>query len=97
MWLAGVSTRDFRETIDITLSPHLVTPTQHIVDLCVHEARTCRERADVLALEVPPLHPSGRPPLPWHRQRVREARDLYRAARSWEALAGALLNNRWPE
>jgi hypothetical protein len=97
MWLAGVTTKDFHETIDIALSPDLVTPTQDIVDLCVHEARTCRERANALAREVPPPHPSGRPLLPWHRRRAREARDLYCAARSWDSLARALVSNRWPE
>ena len=95
MWLAGVGSRSFAETIDIVLSPHLVTPVDDIVALCARRAAACQERADALAAELPPPNPYGRPPLPWHRGQAREASELNRAAQAWDALGRLLLSNRW--
>lgn len=97
MWLAGVSSRDFADAIDLVLSPHLVTPIDDIVELCARRAVACQERADALAAELPPPNPYGRPPLPWHRGHAREASQLNRAAQAWDALGRLLLSNRWPE
>ena len=95
MWLAGVTSRDFGEAVDVVLSPHLVTPVHDIVERCEQRAEQCRERAHALAAELPPPNPYGRPPLPWHRASAREAQALHRAADAWESLRQALLNNRW--
>lgn len=97
MWLAGVSSRDFADTVNIVLSPHLVTPIDDIVELCARRAAACQERAYALAAEIPPPNPYGRPPLPWHRGNAREASHLNRAAQAWDALGRFLLSNRWPE
>jgi len=96
MWLSGVTSRDFDEVIEIALSPDRVTPVDDIVDLCSRKARACRERADDLAVALPPPNPHGRPPLPWHRRSAREAHELYRAADAWDSLARTLLSNHWP-
>lgn len=95
MWLAGVSSRDFSEAVDVVLSPHLVTPVHDIVERCGRRASACRERACAVTAELPPPNPYGRPPLPWHRASAREAQALHRAADAWESLRQALLNNRW--
>lgn len=95
MWLAGVSSRDFAEVVDIALSPDLVTPVDDIVELCLKQAASCRDRACALSTRLPPPNPFGRPPLPWHRGLADEAQALRNAARSWEALGDLLVNNRW--
>ncbi len=95
MWLAGVSSRDFDEVIDIALTPDRVTPVNDIATLCTRRARACQDRADALRAELPPPNPYGRPPLPWDRNKAREASALHRAARAWEALGRYLLSNRW--
>ena len=95
MWLAGVSSRDFSEVVDIDLSPHLVTPVDHIVALCRRRAEACEQRARGLSADLPPPNPYGRPPLPWHRTSARQARELYRASQAWDAMVRALLSNRW--
>lgn len=95
MWLAGVSSRDFAEVIDLALAPHLVTPVDSIIELCRRRAMACKERADALTAELPPPNPYGRPPLPWHRRHAREASELHRAAQAWDTLGRLLLSNRW--
>lgn len=95
MWLAGVSSRDFSEATGIDLSPHLVSPVDDIVTLCRRRAEACEQRAHELSAELPPPNPYGRPPLPWHRTSARKARELYRASGAWDAMARALLSNRW--
>jgi len=95
MWLAGISSHDFAELIDIELTPHLVTPVDDIVDLCRRRARACELRAGELAASLPPPNPYGRPPLPCHRAQARQAQTLYRAVQAWDALARALISNRW--
>ena len=95
MWLAGVSSRDFSEVVDIELSPHLVTPVDDIVALCRRRAEACEQRARGLSAGLPPPNTHGRPPLPWHRRNARQARELYRASQAWDAMARALLSNRW--
>ena len=95
MWLAGVSSRDFSEVVDIDLSPHLVTPVDDIVALCRRTAEACERKARGLGAELPAPNPYGRPPLPWHRTNARQARELYRAAQAWDAMARALLSNCW--
>jgi hypothetical protein len=95
MWLAGITSRTFSEAVGIILSPHLVTPVDDIVELCARRSTACQERADALAAELPPPNPYGRPPLPWHRGHAREASELHRAARAWDALGRLLLSNRW--
>lgn len=95
MWLAGLTSRDFAEVIGLPLSPHLVTPVDDIVALCARRATVCEERANALTAELPPPNSYGRPPLPWHRQSAREARELHRAAQAWHALSQLLLSNRW--
>lgn len=96
MSLAGVTTRDFAESIDIALSPHLVTPVDDIVTLCKRRSAACRERADSLTAGLPPPNVYGRPPLPWHRSAVRDAERLFCAADAWDALAQMLVSNHWP-
>ena len=95
MWLAGVSSRDFSEVVDIDLSPHLVTPVDDIVALCRRRSEACEQRARGLSAGLPPPNTHGRPPLPWHRRNARQARELYRASQAWDAMARALLSNRW--
>jgi hypothetical protein len=95
MWLAGVSSRDFSEVVDIDLSPHLVTPVDDIVALCRRRSEACEQRARGLSAGLPPPNTYGRPPLPWHRRNARQARELYRASQAWDAMARALLSNRW--
>lgn len=95
MWLSGVSTRDFAEVIGIDLSPHVVAPCDDIVSSCRRRAKSCKARAQEIARELPPPNPYGRPPLPWHRSAARTADELYRASRAWDAMARALLSNRW--
>jgi hypothetical protein len=97
MWLAGVSSRDFSEVVDFDLSPHLVTLADDIVASCRRQAQACERRAHELIAELPPPNPYGRPPLPWHRMHARRAQHLHRASRAWDAMACALLNNRWNE
>ena len=95
MWLAGVSSRDFAEVVDIALSPHLVTPVDDIVALCSRHADACQREARALGAELPPPNPYGRPPLPWHRTLERQAHELHRVSHAWSALARTLLSNRW--
>ena len=95
MLLAGVSSEDFARVVDIVLSPHRVTPVDDIVELCAQRAATCQRKADALTAELPPPNPYGRPPLPWHRSHAREASQLHRSARAWDALGRFLLSNRW--
>jgi hypothetical protein len=95
MWIAGVSSRDFSEVVDIELSPHLVTPVDHIVGLCRRRAEACERQARGLSAKLPHPNPYGRPPLPWHRTTARKARELFRESQAWDALARALLSNRW--
>ncbi len=95
MWLAGVSSEDFKEAIDIELAPHLVTPVDDIVTLCERRSQACGQRAEELRATLPPPNPFGRPPLPWHRADARRAESLDRASRAWERLAEMLLSNRW--
>jgi len=95
MWLAGVSSRDFAQVVDLPLSPHLVTPVDDIVELCQRRAMACEERAHALGAELPPPNAYGRPPLPWHRRSASEASALHRAAHAWRALGQLLLSNRW--
>jgi hypothetical protein len=95
MWLAGVSSRDFSDIVDIDLSPHAVTPVDDIVTSCRHRAAVCERQARELSAELPPPNPHGRPPLPWHRNNARRAHELRRASHAWHALARALLSNRW--
>ena len=97
MWIAGVSSRDFAEVIDIDLSPHLVTPIDDIVSQCRRQAETCQRKARGLSAELPPPNAYGRPPLPWHRSHARKAREFYQASLAWDAMARALLSNRWTE
>jgi len=95
MWLAGVSSRDFAEVVDLDVSPHLVTPVDDIIALCRRHADACRHEAQTISSALPPPNPYGRPPLPWHRTHARQARELYRASHAWDAFARALLSNRW--
>jgi hypothetical protein len=95
MWLAGVSSRDFSKVVDIDLSPHLVTPVDDIIALCRRRAEACEQQARGLSSGLPPPNTYGRPPLPWHRTNARQARELYRASQAWDAMARALLSNRW--
>jgi len=95
MWLAGVSSRDFSKVVDIDLSPHLVTPVDDIIALCRRRAEACEQQARGLSAGLPPPNTYGRPPLPWHRTNARQARELYRASQAWDAMARALLSNRW--
>lgn len=95
LWLAGVSSRDFAEVVDIEISPHLVTPVDDIVDICLRRSQACAQQAEELSAELPAPNSYGRPPLPWHRGVTRDAERLYRASRAWDALARALLSNRW--
>ncbi|NNE18344.1 MAG: hypothetical protein HKN10_07700 [Myxococcales bacterium] len=97
MWLSGVSSRDFAEVVGIGLSPHLVAPADHIVARCRQHSEICARRARELSAALPPPNSYGRPPLPCHRTAAREAKELVRASLAWEAMAGALLNNRWTE
>lgn len=97
MWLAGVSSRDFREVVDIDLSPHLVTPVDNIIALCHRKAEACERHAQELSAELPPPNQYGRPPLPWHRNNARQAERLFRASHAWNALARVLLSNHWSE
>jgi hypothetical protein len=86
MWIAGVN---------IDLSPHLVTPVDDIVGLCRRRAEACERQARGLSAELPQPNPYGRPPLPWHRTSARKARELFRESQAWDAMARALLSNRW--
>lgn len=95
MWLSGISSRDFAEVVGIDLSPHVASPADDIVTLCRRRAESCARRAQELSAELPPPNPYGRPPLPWHRKDARQASELYRASRAWDAMASALLSNRW--
>ena len=95
MWLAGVSSRDFAEVVDIDVAPHLVTPVDDIIALCRRQAEACEDQARALSAALPPPNPWGRPPLPWHRRSAHQAQSLYRASDAWSALARALLSNRW--
>lgn len=95
MWLSGVSSRDFSEVVGIDLSPHLVTPADDIVALCRRRAESCARRAHELSAQLPPPNSYGRPPLPWHRSDARRVRELARASQAWDALAQALVSNRW--
>ena len=95
MWLAGVSSRDFAEIVNLTLTPDRVTPVDDIASLCARRAAACQERADSLTAELPAPNPYGRPPLPWHRNQAREATRLHRAAMAWDALGRHLVSNRW--
>ena len=95
MWLAGVSSRDFSKVVDIDLSPHLVTPVDDIIAVCRRRAEACEQQARGLSAGLPPPNTYGRPPLPWHRTNARQARELYRASQAWDAMARALLSNRW--
>ncbi|KPK14504.1 MAG: hypothetical protein AMJ62_13170 [Myxococcales bacterium SG8_38] len=95
MWLAGVTSHDFASVVDIALTPHRVTPVDDIVRLCQRRAVSCENEAAVLIEQLPGTSAGGPPPLPWHRQSVRKARKLHRAARAWDALARTLLSNRW--
>lgn len=97
MWLSGVTSRDFAEVVGIGLSPHLVVPTDHIVAMCRQRAVTCERRARQLNAALPPPNSWGRPPLPCHRAAAREARELVRASLAWDAMARALLSNRWTD
>jgi hypothetical protein len=95
LWLAGVSSRDFAEIVDIDISPHLVAPVDDIVDICLRRSEVCAQQAQELSAQLPGPNAYGRPPLPWHRSFARDAEKLYRASRAWDALARALLSNRW--
>ncbi len=95
MWLSGVTSRDFAEAVGIDLSPHLVTPVDDIVTLCRRRADTCEHQARELTATLPAPNSYGRPPLPWHQKQHRQARELYRASQAWDAMARALLSNRW--
>ncbi len=95
--LAGVSSLEFAQVVDLGLAPHLVTPVDSIVELCARRAMACKERADALTAELPPPNTYGRPPLPWHRRSAREATELHRAAHAWDMLRRLLLSNRWHE
>jgi hypothetical protein len=95
LWLSGVSSHDFAQTVDIALAPDRVTPVDDIVAICGQRAAACQERADALTAELPPPNPFGRPPLPWHRTTAREASHLHRAAGAWRSLQQLLLSNRW--
>lgn len=95
MLLAGVGSRDFARVVDIDLTPHLVTPVDNIIAICLARAEACSQQAHQLCSELPAPNPWGRPPLPWHRVCARKAGDLYRAAHAWESLARSLVNNRW--
>lgn len=95
MWLAGVTSRDFASVVDIALTPHRVTPVDDIVRLCQRHAAACEQEAAALIERLPGVSSDGPPPLPWHHQNAREAEELRRAARAWDALARALLSNRW--
>lgn len=95
MWLAGISSLDFAEAIDIELTPHLVTPVDDIIASCRERARMCERRADELRATLPPPNPYGRPPLPGHRTIVRQAEAFHRASLAWERLAHLLVSNRW--
>lgn len=95
MWLAGVSSRDFAEVVGVDLSPHLVAPADDIVALCRRHAETCERKARELGATLPAPNAYGRPPLPWHRGKARQAEQLYRASQAWDAMAQALLSNRW--
>jgi hypothetical protein len=95
MWLSGVSSRDFAEVVGIDLSPHLVAPSDDIVTLCRRRAESCERQARELDAGLPSPNPYGRPPLPWHRSNARQAKELYRASQAWDAMARALLSNRW--
>lgn len=97
LWLAGVSSRDFAEVVDLALAPHLVTPVDSIVELCARRAAICKERADGLTAGLPAPNDYGRPPLPWHRRDAREAAELHREAQAWDALGRLLLSNCWHE
>lgn len=97
MWLSGVSSRDFFELVGIELAPHLVTPADEIVARCRQRAERCARRAHQLSAELPPPNPYGRPPLPRHRRAAREAKELHRASQAWDAMARALLSNRWTD
>lgn len=95
LWLADVASADFARHADITLCAHLVTPVDEIIEVCRRQAQGCRERADELTATLPAPNPYGRPPLPWHRARSREATALHRKALGWETLRRTLLSNRW--
>jgi len=95
MWLSGVSSRDFSEVVGVDLSPHRVAPADDIVILCRRRAESCARQAAELSAELPPPNAYGRPPLPWHRNDARRAKELYRASQAWDAMARALLSNRW--
>jgi len=97
MWLSGVSSRDFSDVVGIDLSPHLVAPADDIVALCRQRSELCARQAHQLSAELPPPNSYGRPPLPCHRTAAREAKELYRASKAWDAMARALLSNRWTE
>ena len=97
MWLSGVSSRDFSEVLGIDVLPHLVTPADHIVARCRQRAEDCARRARQLSATLPPPNSYGRPPLPRHRTATREAKELYRASEAWDAMARALLSNRWTD
>lgn len=97
MWLSGISSRDFAEVVGIDLSPHLVTPADHIVALCRQRSETCTRQAHQLSAALPPPNSCGRPPLPCHRTAVREAQELVRESLAWDAMAHTLLNNRWTD
>ena len=95
LFLAGVSSKDFREVIGVVLSPHRVTPVDDIVARCLRRGEECACEAEHLRAKLPPPNPYGRPPLPWHRGQARQAEKLYRASQAWDALARALLSNCW--
>lgn len=95
MLLSGVSSRDFSEVVGIDLSPGIVSPSDDIIELCRRQAESCAREARELGAALPPPNPYGRPPLPWHRSNARRATELHRAAQAWDAMARALLSNRW--
>ncbi len=97
MWLSGVSSRDFADVVGIDLSPHLVAPADDIVALSRQRSEIRARQAHELRAELPPPNSYGRPPLPCHRTAAREAEELYRASQAWDALARALLSNRWTD
>jgi len=97
MRLSGISSRDFAEVVGVGLSPHLVAPTDHIVTMCRQRSEVCARQARQLSAALPPPNSCGRPPLPCYRTLAREAEALVRASLAWDAMAHALLSNRWTD
>jgi len=97
MWISGVSSRDFSEVVGIDLSPHLVTPADDIIALCRQRSEICARQAHQLTAALPPPNSYGRPPLPCHRTAALKAKELVRASLAWDAMARALLSNRWTD